>query len=256
MKTIKLQGIHNPQPAIEAKDLQPGMTRLYNYGETGEIVSVVPSKTGKTVTVTVRENGQEYTHRMNAGTLVAVVMEEAATAPQKSEEIRKAIKDLERENDEAVQRMVYQNPEHTPENHTALWSHYWDTVGWPNHKKSENLRTELLVQLNREIEVGDGVTMYLYSDAHACTVIARTDKTLTIQRDKATRDLSFKPEWVPGGFSAICTNSGDQKWTYERDPDGEIIKCRWSEKHGRWQTGSDGSIKIGRGRYEHYDYNF
>ena len=57
MKTIKLQGIHNPQPAIEARELKPGMTRLYNYGEKGEIVSVVPSKTGKTFTVTVRVNG-------------------------------------------------------------------------------------------------------------------------------------------------------------------------------------------------------
>lgn len=83
MKTIKLQGISEPQPAIEAKDLKPGMTRLYNFGETGEIVSITPSKTGKTVTVTVREKGQEYTHRMNAGTLVAIIQGETkAAAPQ------------------------------------------------------------------------------------------------------------------------------------------------------------------------------
>lgn len=107
MKTVKLQGIHTPQPAIEARELKPGMTRLYNYGEKGEIVSVVPSKTGKTVTVTDLENGKEYTYRMKAGTLVAVVQQDAAPAPKKSEEIKKAIDDLERENDEAVQRMVY-----------------------------------------------------------------------------------------------------------------------------------------------------
>lgn len=83
-----------------------------------------------------------------------------------------------------------------------------------------------------------------------------TDKTLTIQRDKAIRDPSFKPQWVPGGFSAICTNSEEQSWTYERDPAGEIIRCRWSEKNGCWQSGSDGSIRISRGRHEHYDYNF
>lgn len=256
MKTVKLQGIHTPQPAIEARELKPGMTRLYNYGEKGEIVSVVPSKTGKTVTVTDLENGKEYTYRMKAGTLVAVVQQDAAPAPKKSEEIKKAIDDLERENDEAVQRMVYQAPGRTAENHDALWKAYWEAVGHENHRRSENLRTELLAQLNREIEVGDGVTMYLYSDSHACTVISRTEKTLTIQRDKATRDPSFKPEWVPGGFSAICVNNDQQKWNCEPDPNGEIIKCRWSEKHGCWQTGSDGSIRIGRGRHERHDYNF
>ena len=52
------------------------------------------------------------------------------------------------------------------------------------------------------------------------------------------------------------TNSEEQSWTYERDPTGEIIRCRWSEKNGCWQSGSDGSIRIGRGRHEHYDYNF
>lgn len=44
MKTIKLQGISAPQPAIEARELKPGMTRLYNFGETGKIVSVTPPR--------------------------------------------------------------------------------------------------------------------------------------------------------------------------------------------------------------------
>lgn len=80
MKTVKLQGIHTPQPAIEAKDLKPGMTRLYNYGATGKVLSIFPSKTGKTVTVTVMENGKPYIYRMNAGTLVPVVQGEAKDA--------------------------------------------------------------------------------------------------------------------------------------------------------------------------------
>ena len=117
-------------------------------------------------------------------------------------------------------------------------------------------KTVAFEEVGTVLEVGDGVTMHLWSDAHACTIISRTDKTLTIQRDKAIRDPSFKPQWVPGGFSAICTNSEEQSWTYERDPAGEIIRCRWSEKNGCWQSGSDGSIRISRGRHEHYDYNF
>lgn len=257
MKTIKLQGISAPKPAIEAKDLKPGMTRLYNFGETGEIVSVTPSKTGKTVTVTVLENGQEYTRRMNAGTLVAIIQGETkAAAPKKSEEIKARIDAISAEYDEAIQRMVYQNPDHTAENHDALWNEFWNQCGYEWMNRIKHLESDFNRELNRELEVGDGVTMHLWSDAHACTIIGRTAKTLTIQRDKATRDPSFKPEWVPGGFSAICTNSDEQSWTYERDPDGEIIRCHWSEKDGCWRSGSDGSIRISRGRHEHYDYNF
>jgi len=72
MKTIKLQGISQPQPAIQAKDLKPGMICLYNFGYTGEIIAVAPSKTGKSVTVTVRENGKDYTYRLSVATLVAI----------------------------------------------------------------------------------------------------------------------------------------------------------------------------------------
>lgn len=175
---------------------------------------------------------------------------------KKSEVISKQLETLKAEYKALVKSMVFDNPERTAENHDALWNAFWKAYGWPMHQKEENLKLELRTELNREIEVGDGVTMYLWSDAHACTVIARTAKTLTIQQDKATLDPNFKPEWIAGGFAAHCTNSDEQEWTYERDPNGEIIKCRWSEKHGRWQTGSDGSIKIGRGRHEHYDYNF
>lgn len=175
---------------------------------------------------------------------------------KKSEIIKQQIEALEAEDKAIVKSMVFENLERTVENHDALWKKYWNEYGWPNHQKLDELKFEMHKELNREIEVGDGVTMYLWSDAYACTVIARTAKTLTIQRDKATLDPNFKPEWIPGGFSAICTNSEDQEWTYERDPAGEITRCRWSEKYGRWQTGSDGSIHIGRGRHEHYDYNF
>lgn len=133
---------------------------------------------------------------------------------------------------------------------------FWVGTLRPIRGEIDVVKIKIATEKNREIAVGDGVTMHLWSDAHACTVIARTAKTLTIQRDKAIRDPNFKPEWIPGGFSAICTNCEDQSWTYERDENGEVTRCHWSEKHGRWQASSDGSIKISRGRREYYDYNF
>lgn len=175
---------------------------------------------------------------------------------KKSEIIKRQMEANEAEYEQRIQTEIYENPARTAENHDELWNKFWNAYGYTYHENRRQLEFEYHKELNREIEVGDGVTMYLWSDAQACTVIAKTAKTITIQRDKAILDPNFKPEWVPGGFSAICTNSAEQEWTYERNPNGEIIKCRWSEKYGGWQTGSDGSIKIGRGRHEHYDYNF
>lgn len=103
-------------------------------------------------------------------------------------------------------------------------------------------------------EIGDGATVHYYSDEEACTIIKRTAKTLTLRRCKATLANGWKPEWVPGGFSAICTNNEDQQWEYEENPDGRIFIARWSEaKQGFY---AEGCLYVTPGRREHYDYNF
>jgi hypothetical protein len=49
------------QPAVMAKDIKPGMTRVYNYGHTYEIKAV---EVGKMVTLTVvSADGKEYQAR-------------------------------------------------------------------------------------------------------------------------------------------------------------------------------------------------
>jgi hypothetical protein len=175
---------------------------------------------------------------------------------KKSEIIRKEIEAAEAEYKARIKADVFDRSDRTAENHDELWDTFWDVYGREQHHKIEDLKWQLSKERNREIEVGDGVTLHLWSDSHACTVIARTATTLTIQRDKATLDPNFKPEWIPGGFAGHCTNQDEQTYTYEADPNGEIYKCRWSEKYGRFQSGSDGSMKITLGRREFYDYNF
>lgn len=175
---------------------------------------------------------------------------------KQSEIIKRSMEAAEAEYEAAYESMVTGSPDRAPDTLDRLWKVFWVSRGKALRDKVEELKEQYFRQLNREIEVGDGVTLHFYSDAEAHTVIARTAKTMKIQRDKAVRDPSFKPEWVPGGFSAICTNSEDQKWTYEPDPKGTITVCHWSEKHGRWQAGSAGSLRVSRGRHEHYDYNF
>ena len=113
----------------------------------------------------------------------------------------------------------------------------------------ENFSKRNLVPSN--VEVGMGATQILWSDRRAFTIIKKTAKSITIQRDNATK--TFKPEFVTGGFAGHCTNNDDQTYEYEANPNGETVTYRWSEKHQRYQNNY--SSLIG-GRHEKYDYNF
>lgn len=93
------------------------------------------------------------------------------------------------------------------------------------------------------VQVGDGVTIHLYSDSHAATVIKRTPKSITVQQDKAIR---------------IDKNgmSEDQEYRFERDEKGWVSTYRWSDVYGAFRSSGDQSIGITNGRYEYYDYSF
>jgi hypothetical protein len=103
-------------------------------------------------------------------------------------------------------------------------------------------------------KVGDGATVNLWSDRHAGTIVKVTKATITIRQDKAIKDPDFKPEWVTGGFSAVCLNSEDQAWSYEPDENGRLYTIHWSRKGNRY--GTYGNLTASKGRHEHYDYNF
>lgn len=103
-------------------------------------------------------------------------------------------------------------------------------------------------------QVGDGVTVHLWSDAHAYTIIRRSPRSLTLRRDKATLAKGWKPEIIPGGFAGHCINQEDQEYTYEENENGEIAIAHWSQKkHGFYVQRSK---YVSPGRHEFYDYNF
>lgn len=104
------------------------------------------------------------------------------------------------------------------------------------------------------VKVGDGATICLWSDRHAGTIIKVTKKTVTVRRDKATLDPNFKPEFIPGGFAAHCTNQSEQTYTYEPDEKGQVETFRWSDKYQSY--GTPGNCRLIKGRHEFYDYNF
>lgn len=112
-------------------------------------------------------------------------------------------------------------------------------------------------------KVGDGATRHLYSDSHAGTVIkvSKNGKRVWIQDDDAKLDPNFKPEIIPGGFVGRCVNQNEQRYTYERNPEGTIREFSIRKWRGRyvWTTkGSnpDGRQEITLGRHKFHDYNF
>lgn len=73
MEMLYLQGI-GKKPALQAKDLKPGMTIIWNYGYRSIVKEVELSKTGKTINLTTisESNNQEYQRKHSAMSLIAV----------------------------------------------------------------------------------------------------------------------------------------------------------------------------------------
>ena len=94
-----------------------------------------------------------------------------------------------------------------------------------------------------------------YSDVNPYEVVrVVSDKTLEIRRMNAERDPSYKPEFIPGGFSGHCVNQLDQEWIISSDPTASVIRIRkgkngWKDAHGVKYQLTDKPVKF-------YDYNF
>jgi hypothetical protein len=132
----------------------------------------------------------------------------------------------------------------------AAWEKTYDIDGYKARKEAQwNLRKEY----NSGMKVGDKGSVRLWSDSNPCTVIRRTKTTVTVRFDKAELNPEWKPEWVVGGFSAICTNQKDQQWIIEDDPEGSTETFRWSDKENCF---IHNGCRLTPGWYKHYDYNF
>ena len=72
--TVKLQGIYGAQKGTPTKDLKVGDVIVWNYGYKSEVVEIIPSKTGKTITFMLRslESGNINHRKMGADRLVVV----------------------------------------------------------------------------------------------------------------------------------------------------------------------------------------
>lgn len=89
--TVKLQGIYGAQKGTPTKDLKVGDVIVWNYGYKSEVVEIIPSKTGKTITFMLRslESGNVNPRKMGADRLV--VIEEKKPEEPKNE-VERAIR--------------------------------------------------------------------------------------------------------------------------------------------------------------------
>ena len=89
--TVKLQGIHGAQKGTQAKNLKVGDVIVWNYGYKSEVVEIIPSKTGKTITFMLKsfESGNISPRKMGADRLV-VIDERKQEEP--TNEVEKAIR--------------------------------------------------------------------------------------------------------------------------------------------------------------------
>ena len=124
-----------------------------------------------------------------------------------------------------------------------------------NEKAAREEREE--TEKINNVKIGDGLTVSIYTDCHAGTVIKKTAKTIWIQQDEAT--LITKPNFVVGGFGGHCTNNRAMKYTYKADSTGRVYKVT-KRKNGKWKSAGYKPHSIGGnvyvGRHEYYDYNF
>lgn len=94
-----------------------------------------------------------------------------------------------------------------------------------------------------------------YSDVNPYEVVrVVSDKTLEIRRMNAERDPSYKPEFIPGGFSGHCVNQLDQEWIITSDPAACVIRIRKGKKG--WKDASGGRYQLADKPVKFYDYNF
>jgi len=111
------------------------------------------------------------------------------------------------------------------------------------------------------VKVGDGATVYGWTDRRAYTVIAvsKSGRTITIQRDSAkllNGPNSGEPDALHFEGGGFCGHtSGVQRYEIKPDPNGEIRKASL-RKDGKWrEANSTTRVEVGE-RFEFYDYNF
>lgn len=112
-----------------------------------------------------------------------------------------------------------------------------------------------------EMKPGDGVTVTLYTDRVAYSVVEKGKRHMILREDKAIRKT--EPIITPGGFAGHCINNDSIEYDYEPDPGGREVKITkrvGPDGYVTWKMVGTGTNSRGMyaypGRDYKYDYNF
>ena len=95
-----------------------------------------------------------------------------------------------------------------------------------------------------------------WSDINPYEVVEiRTENKVIIRAMDAELSQDWKPNFIPGGFSAHCTNQSSQKWDCKPNPTNETLTIRKNKK-GQWKTPDGTKFKNSDKPVKFYDYNF
>jgi len=115
------------------------------------------------------------------------------------------------------------------------------------------------------LAIGDGVSVSVWTDIDAYTIVRKTTSTITLRCDNAELLNRDELHFDIGGFAAHVT--GEQRYAYTPNPDGHVIKItlrRWDDEEGNqrrsWKRSGTGTFEQGgnayAGRRKFHDYNF
>lgn len=94
-----------------------------------------------------------------------------------------------------------------------------------------------------------------YSDVTPFEVVrVISNQTLEIREMNAVRDESIQLEWAAGGFTGVCLNQRDQRWTITSNDANPVKRIRLG-KQG-WKDAHGGKFKLADKPVKFYDYNF
>jgi hypothetical protein len=117
------------------------------------------------------------------------------------------------------------------------------------------------------LQPGDGITVSVWTEADAYTIVRVTPTRITARMDAAKLSEGWKPEFIVGGFAGHCVNQSEQTYDYQPDPNGALVTVtlrRWKDEEGNerraWKQAGTGTRERGgsvrAGRHKFHDYNF
>jgi hypothetical protein len=117
------------------------------------------------------------------------------------------------------------------------------------------------------LNIGDGVSVSVWTDVDAYTIVKKTATTITLRVDNAKLLNRDELRFAVGGFAAHCENQEDQRYEYTPNLDGHVIKIslrRWADEEGnerrKWKRVGIKTFEQGgsayAGRRAFRDFNF